>query len=160
MRTLVANLNPDVPVSEVRPLDAIVASSVAEPRSMSWLFGGFAACALLLAAIGTYGLVSYSTAQRTYEIGVRVAVGATRAHIFGLVVGQGLRLAVTGAALGSVAALGLGRALAGFLYGVSPTDPATFAAVAGLLMLTALLAGYLPGRRAAGTDPVRALRVD
>ncbi|MFI5006570.1 MAG: ADOP family duplicated permease [Solirubrobacterales bacterium] len=160
MRTLVASVNPDLSVSEVRRMDAVVSSSVEGPRSLMWLFAGFAGCALLLAAIGTYGVVSYSTAQRTYEIGVRVAIGATRGDVFALVIGQSLRLVLVGLALGIVAALLLGRTLSSFLYGVSPGDPATFAAVAGLLVLTALLAGYLPGRRAAATDPVRALRAD
>jgi predicted permease len=160
LRTLVASVNPDLPVSAVRSLGAVLASSVQGPRSMMWLFAAFAACALLLAAIGTYGVVSYATAQRTYEIGVRVALGATRSDILGLVVGQSLRLVLAGLGLGIVAALLLGRTLASSLYGVSATDPVTFAAVAGLLVTTALVAGYLPGRRAAATDPVRALRAE
>ena len=160
IRELVASVNPDVPVSDVQTMESVVASSVSEPRSMMWLFASFAACALLLAAVGTYGVVSYTTTQRTYEIGVRVAVGATRSDIFGLVIGQSLRLVLAGLAAGVVAALLLGRALSSLLYGVSAADPVTFAAVGGLLVLTALLAGYVPGRRAANTDPVRALRID
>ena len=160
IREQVARVNPDVPVSDVRTLESVVASSVAEPRSMTWLFGAFAAGALILAAIGTYGVVSYTTAQRTYEIGVRVAVGATRRDIFGLVIGQSLRLVLAGLGAGTVAALVLGRALASFLYGVTPADPVTFAAVGALLLATAVLAGFFPGRRAARLDPVRALRVD
>src|SRR6185436_4794797 len=97
---------------------------------------------------------------RTYEIGVRVAVGATRRDVYGLVIGQSVRLVLAGLAAGSVAALVLGRALSRFLYGVTPADPVTFAAVAALLLATALLAGFFPGRRAARVDPVRALRVD
>lgn len=127
---------------------------------MMWLFAAFAGGALLLAAIGTYGVVSYSTAQRTYEIGVRMAVGATRGQIVSLVMGQSLRLVLAGLGLGLLAALLLGQGLSSFLYGVTARDPITFAAVAGLLVLTALLAGYVPSRRAATTDPVRALRVD
>jgi putative ABC transport system permease protein len=160
MRGLVASVNPDVPVGEVRRLDAVVAASVDEPRSMMWLFAAFAGCALLLAAIGTYGVVAYATAQRTYEIGVRVAIGATRRDVFGLVIGQSVRLVLAGLAIGVVAALALGRTLSTFLYGVSPADPATFAVVVCVLVATALLAGFLPGRRAAATDPVRALRAD
>jgi putative ABC transport system permease protein len=160
IRERVGRVNPDVPVSEVRTLESVVAASVSEPRSMTWLFATFAAVALLLAAIGTYGVVSYTTAQRTYEIGVRVAVGATRGDIFGLVIGQSLRLVLAGLGAGLAAALVLGRTLSSFLYGVTPTDPLTFAAVAALLVTTALLAGLLPGRRAARIDPVRALRVD
>jgi predicted permease len=160
LRELVASVNPDLPVSEVRSLEAVVASSVTEPRAMMWLFAAFAGSALLLAAIGTYGVVSYATAQRTYEIGVRLAIGATRREIFGLVIGQSLRLVLAGLVLGVGAALLLGRTLSSFLYGVSATDPLTFAVVIGLLLTTALLAGYVPGRRAAATDPVRALRAD
>jgi predicted permease len=160
LRSLVAGVRADAAVDEVRGLEAVVASSVDEPRAMTWLFACFAGCALLLAAVGTYGVVSYSTAQRTYEIGVRVAVGATRGDILGMVVGQSLRLVLGGLALGVTAALLLGRGLAGFLYDVAPTDLVTFAAVSAVLLLTALLAGYVPGRRAALTDPVRALRAD
>jgi putative ABC transport system permease protein len=160
LRALVASVNPDVPVGDVGRLEEAAAASVAEPRAMMWLFAAFAGGALLLAAIGTYGVVSYATAQRTYEIGVRVAVGATRRHVLGLVIGQSLRLVLAGLGLGVAGALLLGRTLSSFLYGVSASDPATFAAVAGLLVVTALLAGYLPGRRAAGTDPLRALRGD
>ncbi len=160
LRGLVASVNPDVPVGDVGKLDAVVAASVSEPRSMMWMFAAFAGCALLLAAIGTYGVVAYATAQRSYEIGVRVAIGATRRQIFGLVIGQSVRLVLAGLAIGVLAALALGRTLSTFLYGVSPADPATFAVVVGVLVGTALLAGFLPGRRAAATDPVRALRAD
>jgi putative ABC transport system permease protein len=160
LREAVAHVNPDVPVTDVRSMETIVATSVSEPSSMARLFAGFAGCALLLAGIGTYGVVAFSTAQRTHEIGVRVAVGATRRDIYALVVGQGLRLALVGVALGVAAALLLGRSLSAFLFGVSAADPLTFAVVCLLLVFTALMAGYLPGRRAAGIDPVRALRLD
>jgi putative ABC transport system permease protein len=160
LRARVSRASPDVPVGEVRALEAVAAASMEEPRSMMWLFASFAACAILLAAIGAYGVVSYSTAQRTYEIGVRVAVGATRRDIYGLVLGQSVRLVIAGLAAGIAAAVLVARTLAGFLYGVSATDPATFAAVAAVLVVTALLAGLLPARRAASIDPVRALRLD
>jgi predicted permease len=160
LRATVAGLSPDLPMGEVESLHGVATASLAESRALMWLFAGFAACALLLAAIGTYGVVSYATAQRTYEIGVRVAVGARRRDIFGLVLGHSLRLVLAGLAAGVLAALALGRTLSSFLYGVSATDPLTFAAVAGLLLLTALVAGSLPGRRAAAIDPARALRTD
>jgi putative ABC transport system permease protein len=160
LRGLAASLNPEVPVGDVRAIESVVAASVAEPRSLTWLFAGFAACALALAAVGSYGVVSYATGERTYEIAVRMAVGATRREILALVLGSSLRLVLVGLALGVVAALALGRALSGFLYGVSATDPLTFGVVVGLLVLTALVAGYVPGRRAARTNPVRALRLD
>jgi putative ABC transport system permease protein len=150
----------ELSVGDVRSLASLVSSSVEEPRALTSLFAAFAACALLLAAVGTYGLVSYSAAQRTYEIGVRVAIGASRRQVFALVVGESLRLVAAGLLVGSVGALALGRALSRFLYGVSAADPATFAGVSALLLLTALAAGVLPGRRAAAVDPARALRAD
>jgi putative ABC transport system permease protein len=160
LRELVAVAFPDMPVGEVRSLDDLRSSAAEEPRTLSRLFAVFAGVALLLAAIGTYGVVSYTTAQRRYEIAVRLAVGATRRDILGMVIGQSLRLVIAGLAIGAVAALLLGRALQGLLYGVGAGDPLTFVAVAALLVATACLAGYLPGRRAAATDPVRALRAD
>jgi putative ABC transport system permease protein len=160
LRALVAAVNPDVPVGDPRTMEAVVTSAVAEPRSTMWLFVAFAGCALLLAAIGTYGLVSYSTQQRTYEIGVRMSMGASRWDIAALVLGQGARLVLAGLAAGVLAALGLARALSGFLYGVGAADPVTFAAASGLLLATALVAGWVPARRAARTDPTVALRAD
>jgi predicted permease len=158
LRGLVASVNPNAPVSEIRTMDAAVAASTSPSRSLMWLFISFGAAALILAAIGAYGVVSYSTSQRTYEMGVRVALGATRANIFGLVLGQSLRLVLTGLALGIAASLALTRLMAGFLYGVTATDPLTFVAVSLLLIVTGLLAGYFPARRAAGVDPMVALR--
>lgn len=107
-----------------------------------------------------YGVVSYTTSQRTFEIGVRMALGATRGSVFGLVLGQSLKLVLGGLAVGIAAALLLTRVLAAFLYGIRATDPMTFAAVGALLVAIALGAGYVPARRAAGLDPLRALRVD
>jgi putative ABC transport system permease protein len=147
-------------IGDVRALASDVSSSVQEPRALTWLFAAFAAGALSLAAIGTYGLVSYSAAQRTYEIGVRIAIGASRRQVFALVMGESVRLVGVGLLAGLAAALALGRGLSPFLYGVSAADPATFAGVGALLLLTALVAGFLPGRRAAAVDPARALRSD
>jgi putative ABC transport system permease protein len=158
LQRLVASVNPNTPVSEFRTMDAAVAASTSSSRSLMWLFVSFGAVALILATIGAYGVVSYSTAQRTYEIGVRVALGATRANIFGLALGQSLRLVLTGLALGIAAALALTRLMTGFLYGVTATDPLTFLAVSMLLIGAGLLAGYFPARRAAKVDPMVALR--
>ncbi|MGH9937359.1 MAG: ABC transporter permease [Blastocatellia bacterium] len=158
IRQLVASMNPNAPVSEVRTMDAAVAASTLSSRSLMWLFISFGGAALILAAIGAYGVVSYSTAQRTYEMGVRMALGATRANIFGLVLGQSLRLVLTGLALGVAASLALTHLMTSFLYSVTATDPLTFLAVSFLLIVTGLLAGYFPARRAARVDPMVALR--
>jgi putative ABC transport system permease protein len=155
---LVASVNPNVPVSEVRTMEAVVTASSSSSRSLMWLFISFGGASLILAAIGAYGVVSYSTAQRTYEMGVRVALGATRGRIFGLVLGQSLRLVLTGLALGVVASLALTRLIANFLYGVTATDPLTFLAVGLILIAVGLLAGFFPARRAAMVDPLVALR--
>jgi ABC-type antimicrobial peptide transport system permease subunit len=104
--------------------------------------------------------VSYSTAQRTFEIGLRVALGASRRNIFGLVLGQSLRLVMTGLAIGIVTSLALTRVLVAFLYGTAATDPMTFFLVCGVLVAVAVLAGYVPARRAANIDPLTALRID
>jgi putative ABC transport system permease protein len=160
IRELVRDLNPDVPVSEIRTLDSLVDDSTRQPRSMAWLFIAFAGAALLLATIGTYGVVSYSTSQRTFEIGLRVALGASRRSIFGLVIGQSLRLAIAGLAAGVAASLLLTHVLVAFLYGTAATDPATYIAVCGVLAAVALVAGYVPARRAAGIDPLSALRTE
>jgi ABC-type antimicrobial peptide transport system permease subunit len=157
IRRVVANMNPNLPVSDVRTMGTVVSASTLPSRSMMWLFASFAGCALILAAIGTYGLVSYTTAQRMYELGLRVALGASKASLFGLVLKQSLRLVLAGLALGIVAALGLTRMLSSFLYGVTAKDPLTFLAVCGLLVAVAILAGYLPARRAASADPLLTL---
>jgi putative ABC transport system permease protein len=160
LRRVVAGVNPDMPVGEVNSLEHVVLGSTSSSRSLMWLFVSFGGAALLLAAIGAYGVVSYSTAQRTYEMGVRIALGATRGQIFGIVLGQSFRLVLAGLGLGVIASLALTRLMTGLLYGVTATDPLTFFGVGLLLLATAMLAGYLPARRAASIDPLVALRQD
>ncbi|MBI4905932.1 MAG: ABC transporter permease [Acidobacteria bacterium] len=160
IRGLVRDLNPNVPVSEVRMMAAVVSASTRTSRSMAWLLGGFAGVALLLAAVGAYGVVSWSTAQRTFEIGMRMALGAPRSSVFRLVLGQSLRLVAMGLALGVAASLVLTRVLGAYLYATGTWDVATFVSVSSVLVGVALLAGYFPARRAASVDPLRALRVE
>jgi putative ABC transport system permease protein len=160
IRELVRDLNSNVPVGEIRSMASLVNESTQQPRSMMWLFVSFAGVALVLAAVGVYGVVSYSTAQRTFEIGVRMAVGAGRRNILGLVLGQSLRLVLVGLAVGLAASLALTRLLVTFLYSTATADPMTLVVVCGVLVAVALLAGYLPARKAARVDPLVALHVD
>jgi len=122
------------------------------------LLAAFSLLALLLASIGMYGVISYSVAQRIQEIGIRTALGAKRRNVYGMVLGQGARLAGLGIAIGLLVALGVTRLMSSFLYGVQSADPSTFAAVSLLLLATALVACYLPARRASRVDPLVALR--
>jgi putative ABC transport system permease protein len=136
----------------------IVSESLAQPRFTMLLLGSFAGGALLLTTIGLYGVIAFSVTQRTREIGVRVALGAQHGDVLGLVMRRGILLVGTGLAIGIPAALVLGRILTGLLYGVSPTDPLTLLSVAVFLTAVAMLATYLPARRAARVDPMVALR--
>ncbi|MGH9627158.1 MAG: ABC transporter permease, partial [Bryobacteraceae bacterium] len=160
IRELVRKLDPNVPVSEIRTMASLVDDSAQQPRSMAWLFAGFAGVALFLAAIGAYGVVSWSTAQRTFEIGVRVALGAPKQSVFRLVLGQSLRLVACGLVVGVAASFALARMLTAFLYNTASSDAFTFAGVSGIMVFVALLAGYIPARRAASVDPLTALRVE
>jgi len=160
VRSLVSNLNADVPVGDVRAMKDVVSASIGASSSIAWLFGTFAAMALLLGSVGIYSLMSYRVAERTHEVGVRMALGARRSDVLLLIVGHAMVLAVTGVAIGSAAALGLTRLLAGLLYGVKPTDPATFAMAPLILLVVALLAAYVPAHRATRVDPMEALRFE
>lgn len=158
LRKTVAALNPEAPVSEIETLPAIVSKSLSAPRSTMTLFAIFAVLALVLGAVGIYGVVSYSVAQRTSEIGVRMALGAQQSDVLRLVIGQGTRLALSGVAIGLGAAFTATRFMSSLLYGVSAADPGTFVAVAILLVVVALGACYIPARRATQVDPMIALR--
>jgi predicted permease len=157
-RAALRELAPDVPVYDVRTLEDRLADATAYARFSALLLALFAGVALALAAIGVYGVISFGVSQRTREIGVRVALGASRADVTRLVVGQGLGLALAGAALGVAAALAATRVLRSLLYGVAPGDPATFAAIVALLVAAVLVASWLPARRAARVQPAEVLR--
>ena len=158
LKAQVAALDKNVAVSDVITLDDAIAEANARPRFFVYLLGAFAAIALLLAAIGIYAVMSYAVSRRTQEIGVRVALGAARWDVLKLIVGQGMTLAVIGAAAGIAGSLFLARLMTKILYGVRPLDPLTFALVPLLLVMVALLANYLPARRALRIDPLIALR--
>ena len=160
VRDVVKRLDTDMPIYEVQPLEHYLAETVAQSRFNSLLLGTFAGLALLLTAIGLYGVTSYSVEQRTQEIGIRVALGAQSADVLKMVVGQGLRQAGLGMALGLAGALALTRTMASLLYGVSATDPPTFGGTSLLLLLVACVACYIPARRATRVDPLVALRYE
>ena len=160
VRSLVGELDPNLPVSNVRSFDQIVYRSVAPQRLNAVLLSIFSVLALLLATTGIYGVLSYSITRRTPEIGLRVALGATRSNILGMTIRQGLRPALIGAFLGAIGAFWLSRYLATLLFGVKPFDAVTYLVVAALLLATAALACYIPGRRAMQTDPATALRIE
>jgi putative ABC transport system permease protein len=159
LRQQVRTLDRDQSISDVLTMDDLVEAQVGQRRLLVILLGSFALVALLLALIGIYGIIAYSVAQRTQEMGIRRALGAQPSDILRLVVGQGVRLALVGVALGIAGAIGLTRLMTALLFHVSATDPATFVAVALLFLLVALAASYIPARRATRIDPMAALRI-
>lgn len=158
VRREVQAVDKDQPVYDIKTMDSLLAKSIASNRLAVWLLGLFAALALLLASIGIYGVIAYSVTQRTREIGIRMALGARPRDVLRLVVGQGMMLTFIGIGLGLVGAFALTRVMASLLFSVSPTDPVTFAAISALLAVVALLACYIPARRATKVDPMVALR--
>ena len=160
LRTVVRDINPDQPVVRIRSMEENISGSVSAPRFRATLLAIFAGSALVLAIVGLYGLMVYTVNQRVHEIGIRMTLGAGRGDVLRIVLAQALKLAVSGVSVGVLASLAFGRILSGFLYGVSPTDPFTILGVAALLIFVALLASYLPARRAMRVDPMVALRYE
>ena len=157
-RLAIREVAPGFPVYDVASMQDRVGATTAQSRFIASLLGAFAGLALLLAAIGTYGVISFGVAQRTKEIGVRVALGATRGHVVRLIVGQGVTLAVIGIVCGLAGAIAATRVMRSLLYGVEPTDPATLFGIVGMLIVAVLAASWIPARRAAGVPAVQALR--
>jgi putative ABC transport system permease protein len=158
VRGILREQDADLALADIRTMDEVVSQSVAQRRLMMVMLGIFAGAALLLAAVGIYGVIAYSVTQRTQEIGIRLALGAQQSDVLRMVVGQAAVLAVAGVVIGAMGAVFLTRLMADLLFGVKPFDPLTFAVVAAGLTGVALLASYVPGRRATRVDPVIALR--
>jgi ABC-type antimicrobial peptide transport system permease subunit len=156
----VQQVNSEQVVAGAQTMDEIISSSIAGRRFSMILLGSFALLALLLSSMGIYGVVSYLVGQQTREIGIRIALGAQRGDVMRLVLGDGVKMALTGVAVGLAAAVGLTRLMTSVLFGVSATDPLTFGGVALLLALVALAAAYIPARRATRVDPLVALRYE
>jgi predicted permease len=160
IRDRVHAVDPTMAIYNIQTMEQAVSESVAQPRFYTMLLSGFAGLALLLAALGIYGVVSYSVSQRTRELGIRIALGATEERVIRLVIGQGMTLTVAGVGIGLIGAYWLVHLLATLLYGVTPTDSATFVGVSLVLLAVAWLASYLPARRASRVDPVIAMRTE
>jgi putative ABC transport system permease protein len=160
IRKSVYGLNKDQPLSDVKLLEQIKSESMASDRLRSILLGVFAGIAVLLSAVGIYGVISYSVAQRTAEIGIRAALGATRGNLLTLILRQGFLMIGTGLTLGVLGAFGLTRLLASLLFGIGVWDPLTIFSVAGILICVGLLACYIPARRATKIDAAVALRYE
>jgi putative ABC transport system permease protein len=160
LRDVVRAIDPNQPLVKIRTMEENIQTSVTEPRFRTTLLGIFAGCAVLLSVIGLYGVMMYSVTRRASEIGIRMALGAQRSDILRMVLAEGLRLALAGIAIGGVGSLVVSRLLANFLFGTTATDPLTYTLVPLLLIAVALLACYIPARRATRLDPIVALRCD
>jgi putative ABC transport system permease protein len=160
VRNEIRQMDGNVPVANIKPMRDVVSTALATPRLTGFLLGTFAAIALALAAVGIYGVLSYLVAQRTHEIGIRVAIGADRRKVLAMILRQGLGLAIVGVIVGAAAAFALTRLMATLLYQVKPSDPLTFVAVPLALIVVATLASYVPALRATRVSPVKALRME
>ena len=160
VRQTIRELDANLPVAGIRTMDDVVAATLSAPRFTGMLLGAFAVLALVLSAIGIYGVLSYVVSRRTREIGIRVAIGAGRGQVLRLVLGSGVGLALVGIVLGLAAAASLSRLMTTLLHDVQPGDPATYAAVAGALTTVAIVASLIPAWRATRVDPVRALKAE
>jgi ABC-type antimicrobial peptide transport system permease subunit len=160
IREATGNADSSTVIYGARPFQEIVANSIAKQRLAMILLGIFSALALVLSAIGIYGVISCLTGQRIHEIGIRMALGASRSSVLGMVLGQGIRITLIGVGIGTAAALALTRLMASLLYGVSAQDSITFIGVAVVISIVALLACYIPARRAMRIDPMVALRYE
>ena len=160
VKSRVAELAKTIPVADLRSMEDLMADSLAQRRAQFWLLGGFAAVAMLLAAVGIYGVLSFMVVQRTSEIGVRMALGARRADVLRMVIGQGMLLTIAGITLGVLGALALSRVMSSLLYEVNAADPLTFVVIAAVLTGVALAASFVPAFRATRVDPLTALRYE
>jgi putative ABC transport system permease protein len=160
LRQAVLSVDAQQPIASVKSMEEVLSASIGRWRFSMFLLGIFGALSLLLAGVGTYGVISYSVSQRTHEIGIRMALGAKRGDVLKLVVRQGMLLSLIGIGVGLAGAFALMRYLSSLLFGVKPTDPATFAAVSLMLAAVALIACYIPARRATKVDPMVALRYE
>ena len=159
VRGEIRQMDANLPVANIRPMSEVVSTALATPRLTSFLLGAFAAIALALAAVGIYGVLAYLVSQRTHEIGIRLAIGANRAQVLGMILKQGMTLALGGIAIGVVAAFGLTRLMQSLLYQITASDPITFVVVPIALLVVTLVASYLPALRATRVSPTTALRV-
>jgi predicted permease len=160
LRNEIRQMDPNLPVANIRPMSDVVSTALATPRLTGFLLGSFAAIALVLAAVGIYGVLSYLVSQRTHEIGIRLAIGADRMQVLTMILRQGVTLALLGIVVGLVGAFALTRVMQSLLYQVTANDPVTFMVVPVALVIVAAMASYLPALRATRVSPVRALRMD
>jgi ABC-type antimicrobial peptide transport system permease subunit len=158
IRRVVQSMDPTLPIVRLRTMDDVFGATVSRPRLLVQLLGTFAALALLLAAVGTYGILAFTVTERRREIGIHMALGATRGNVMSKILGQGLRMTIAGLVVGLAAAFGLTRLLQAQLFNVKPTDPMTMVSVAVFITLVALIACYIPAARATRVDPMVVLR--